>query len=155
MANVALGKKVLAIAVLACLAAALVAVPAFALYYVHGEDNVAANDGKGAIEVCLTVDATAVGEGVHTSLIFVPEGSTAKACLDEGITSSNSQNGLKAIHDYGYSSLSEYLANKTWTCTVHKAASQSPGTQTTYDSEGVVGETTPLERFDSVVFTVG
>ena len=154
MANVAHGRKILAIAVLACLCAALVSVPAFAFYYVHSEDVSAESSGKGAIEVSVTVDATAVGDGVRTALIFVPEGSTAAVCLDEGVESSNSQNGLDAIHDYSYSSLSEYLADKNWTCTVYKAGSQELGTHTTYDSEGTVGENTPVERYDSVVFTV-
>ena len=98
MANVAWGKKILAVAVLSCLCASI-AVPAYAFYYVHGEENVAATS-KGVIEVTCTVDETAQGGGVKTSLIIVPEGSTAAACLNESVVSSNSQNGLAAIHDY-------------------------------------------------------
>lgn len=75
MANVAWGKKILAVAVLSCLCASI-AVPAYAFYYVHGEENVAATS-KGVIEVTCTVDETAQGGGVKTSLIIVPEGSTA------------------------------------------------------------------------------
>ena len=71
MANVAWGKKILAVAVLSCLCASI-AVPAYAFYYVHGEENVAATS-KGVIEVTCTVDETAQGGGVKTSLIIVPE----------------------------------------------------------------------------------
>ena len=85
MANVAWGKKILAVAVLSCLCASI-AVPAYAFYYVHGEENVAATS-KGVIEVTCTVDETAQGGGVKTSLIIVPEGSTAAACLDESVVS--------------------------------------------------------------------
>ena len=142
MANVAWGKKILAVAVLSCLCASI-AVPAYAFYYVHG-----------VIEVTCTVDETAQGGGVKTSLIIVPEGSTAAACLDESVVSSNSQNGLAAIHDYSVSSLADELSGKQYTCTVHKADSQKPGTHTAFDGSGTEGESTPLERFDSVVFTV-
>ena len=141
MANVAWGKKILAVAVLSCLCASI-AVPAYAFYYVHGEENVAATS-KGVIEVTCTVDETAQGGGVKTSLIIVPEGSTAAACLNESVVSSNSQNGLAAE-----------LSGKQYTCTVHKADSQKPGTHTAFDGSGTEGESTPLERFDSVVFTV-
>ena len=154
MANVAHGKKILAIAVLACLVAALVSVPAFAFYYVHDDEHVSESTAKGAMEVCVTLDAKAIGEGVHTELIFVPDGSTAEACLSEDIVASNNQNGLEAIHSYGYSSLADYLADKDWTCTVHAAASQNPGTQTTYDTDGESGTDIQLNRYDSVVFTV-
>lgn len=154
MANVVIGRKILAIAILGCLCAALVASPAYAFYYVHGEDNVAQGRGKGVIEVCCTVDATARGEGVRTELLIIPAGSTVAACLNEGIESGNSQNGLDAIHDYRYTDLKDYLSDKEWTCTVHEAASQNPGTHTTYDTSGTEGSDTPLERFDSVVFTV-
>ena len=94
MANVAWGKKILAVAVLSCLCASI-AVPAYAFYYVHGEENVAATS-KGVIEVTCTVDETAQGGGVKTSLIIVPEGSTAAACLDESVVSSNSQKDRKS-----------------------------------------------------------
>lgn len=40
MTNAAFGKKVLAIAVLACLCAALIAVPAYGFYYVHRRQRV-------------------------------------------------------------------------------------------------------------------
>ena len=154
MANVAQGKKILAIAVLACIVAALIAVPAFAFYNVHSEENTAANNGRGAEEILVTVDASAIGEGTHAGLIFVPEGSTAEACLEEGIISSNSQNGLEAIHSYGYDSLKDYLDGKTWTCTVYNAETQKPGTQTTHDKTGTEGTSTSLNRYDNVVFTI-
>ena len=98
------------------------------------------------------MDETAQGGGVKTSLIIVPEGSTAAACLDESVVSSNSQNGLAAIHDYSVSSLADELSGKQYT--LHKADSQKPGTHTAFDGSGTEGESTPLERFDSVVFTV-
>lgn len=152
MTNVAWGKRILAVAVLGCLCA-LIAVPAYAFYYVQGEENVAATS-KGVIEITCTVDETAQGGGVRTSFLIVPAGSTAAACLDEGVVSSNSQNGLEAIHDYSVSSLADELSGKQYTCTVHKAESQKPGTHTTHDASGTEGESTPLERFDNVVFTV-
>ncbi len=152
MANVAWGKKVLAAAVLSCLCA-LIAVPAYAFYYVQGDENVAATS-KGVIEIACTLDRTAQGGGVETSLVIVPAGSTAAACLDEGVVSGNSQNGLSAIHDYSVSSLADELSGKQYTCTVYKAGSQKPGTHTTFDGSGTEGDDTPLDRFDSVVFTV-
>lgn len=148
-------KRILALAAAACLCALLVAAPvAHAFYYVHGEEHVAASGGKGVIEVSCTVDATAQGGGVYTDLIFVPVGATAADCLDEMVVSGESQNGLEAIHDYGYTSLGDYLADKTWTCTVYDAGSQSVGTQRSFDTPGTEGETTPVNRFDSVVFSL-
>ena len=152
MANVTWGKKILAVAVAGCLCA-LIAVPAYAFYYVHDEANVQVAS-KGVIEVVCTVDETALGGGVRSALILVPEGSTAAACLNEGVMSSNSQEGLEAIHDYSVTRLADELSGKQYTCTVHKAGSQKPGTHTTYDEAGTEGESTPLERFDNVVFTV-
>lgn len=148
-------KRVLALAAAACLCASLVAAPAaYAFYYVHGEEHVAAESGKGVIEVSCTVDATAQGGGVYTDLIMVPTDATVADCLTEMIVSSENQNGLEAIHDYGYASLGDYLGDKAWTCMVYDAGSQNVGTQTTFDTEGAEGESTPLERFDSVVFTL-
>lgn len=152
MANVAWGKRILAVVVLGCLCA-LITVPAYAMFYVHSEENVA-EASNGVIEVTCTVDETAQGGGVRCSLIMVPEGSTAADCLSEGIVSSNSQEGLEAIHDYSTSSLADELSGKQYTCTVYSAEDQTPGTQTTYDGSGTQGEDTPLNRFDSVVFTV-
>lgn len=154
MANVRWGKKLLAVTVLGCFCAALAVVPAYAFYYVHGDEHTSETDSTGVIEVCSTVDATARGEGVRTEILLVPEGSTAADCLEEAIRSSESQNGIEAIHNYSYSSLGDYLSDKTWTVTVHQAGSQDPGTQVTYDESGSEGQDTPLERFDSVVFTV-
>lgn len=152
MANVAWGKRILAAAVLSCLCA-LIAVPAYAFYYVHDEENIAVAS-KGVIEITCTVDETAQGGGVRTSFLIVPASSTAAACLNEGVVSSNSQDGLKAIHDYSVSSLADELSGKQYTCTVYRAESQKPGTQTTHDGSGTEGESTSLERFDNVVFTV-
>lgn len=154
MANVARGKKILALAIMGCLCAALFATPAYAFYYVHGEKSVAESSDKGVIEVCCTVDATARGEGVRVELLLVPANSTVEECLDEATLSSNSQNGLEDIHDYSFASLADYLSDKTWTCSVYEAGSQKPGTQTTHDAQGTEGPSTPLARFDNVVFTV-
>lgn len=155
MANVTAGKKrLLAIAVVACLCAVIAAVPAYGLWYVHGEEHVADNSGLGVVEVACTLDATAQGGGVHAGLVFVPAGSTAADCLDEMIVSSESQNGLDAIHNYEFNSLADYLADKPYEVTVYKAGSQEPGTHVTYDSEAQTGEDVTLERYDSVVFTL-
>lgn len=153
MTNVPLGKKILAIAVLGCVCAALLAVPAYAFYYVKAENNVAAAS-SGAIEIACTVDATALGQGTRADTILVPEGSTASACLDEMLWTSESQNGLEAIHNYETSSVREAFADRTLTCTVYEAGSQNPGTHTTYDGTGAEGEDTPLDRWDAVVITV-
>ena len=60
MTNAAFGKKVLAIAVLACLCAALIAVPAYGFYYVHDDSVSDSSDGLGSYEVFMVVDETAV-----------------------------------------------------------------------------------------------
>ena len=80
--------------------------------------------------------------------------STAAACLDESVVSSNSQNGLAAIHDYSVSSLADELSGKQYTCTGAQGRQPEAGTHTAFDGSGTEGESTPLERFDSVVFTV-
>ena len=152
MANAARGKRILVAAALVG-ACSLVAVPAYGFYYVHN-DELVATESKGAIEIVCTLDETASNGGVKTGVIMVPEGSTAGDCLKEAVVSSENQNGLEAIHDYSVSSLVDDLSDKQYTCTVHKAASQAPGTQTTYDSAGTDGEDTVLERWDSVVITV-
>ena len=84
MTNAAFGKKVLAIAVLACLCAALIAVPAYGFYYVHDDSVSDSSDGLGSYEVFMVVDETAVGGDVHSDLMFVPAGSTADVVLTEG-----------------------------------------------------------------------
>lgn len=110
MTNAAFGKKVLAIAVLACLCAALIAVPAYGFYYVHDDSVSDSSDGLGSYEVFMVVDETAVGGDVHSDLMFVPAGSTADVVLTEGIISSENQNGLDAIHNYDVQSVADYLA---------------------------------------------
>lgn len=152
MANATWGRKLLAVAVLSCLCT-LIAAPAYAFNYVHGEKNLAESN-KGVIGVVCTVDETAQGGGVRSSFLIVPDGSTAAACLDEGVTSNNSLNDLAAIGDYSVSSLTDYLSTKQYVCAVYKAASQTPGTQTTCEGSGTAGIDVSLERFDNVVFTV-
>ena len=55
MTNAAFGKKVFAIAVLACLCAALIAVPAYGFYYVHDDSVSDSSDGLGSYEVFMVV----------------------------------------------------------------------------------------------------
>lgn len=156
MANVAKGKKkILAAVVAACFAAALVAVPSYAMYYVHDEDNTNNADGQGAVEICLTVNLKAVGGDNTADVMFIPNGGTVADVLEEGILSSESHNGLKAIHNYDVKHLDEYLAKHKYTVAVYDAASQKPGTQTTYDNKPVsTSEDYVLNRYDSVVVTV-
>ena len=114
MTNAAFGKKVLAIAVLACLCAALIAVPAYGFYYVHDDSVSDSSDGLGSYEVFMVVDETAVGGDVHSDLRCVPAGSTADVVLTEGIISSENQNGLDAIHNYDVQSVADYLAANSY-----------------------------------------
>ena len=155
MAKLKGGKKILAVSLLVCLCVCLLCVPAFAMYYVHSDDNVQNAKGKGAQEICLTVDASATKDGVYTSLIFIPNGGTVQDCLSEDIVSSNNQNGLKAIHNYKFKSLSDYLKGKKWSCKVYSAGSQKAGTKTTHTSKGKTAKAdTTLQRYDNVVITV-
>ena len=155
MVNVASKKRRLALVAIACVCALVVSAPAaYALWYVHSDEHVADNNGKGVYEVTCTLDATAVGEGVKVDTLFVPEGSTAADVLGEMIVSSESQNGLDAIHDYSYTPLKDTLSGKSYSVEVYNAESQQPGTQTTHDAKGASGEDTVLQRWDNVVITV-
>lgn len=153
MKNRAAGKrKLLATAAVACLAVALAAAPAYAFWYVHGDAHVSSSEGQGVYEVLVTFDEG--GTERHTEQVFVPQGSTAEDVLDEDIHMSESQNGIKAIHDYSYQSLREYLDGKDYTIKVYHAESQKPGTQTTHDGKSTGDGSTTLERYDNVVVTV-
>lgn len=156
MVNVVSKKRRLALVAIACVCALVASAPAaYALWYVHSDEHVAANNGKGVYEVTCTLDATAVGEGVKVDTLFVPEGSTAADVLGEMIVSSESQNGLEAIHDYSYSPLKDSLSGyESYTVAVYNAESQQPGTHTTHDTAGTSGEDTVLQRWDNVVITV-
>lgn len=155
MANVASTKRRLALVAIACVCALVVAAPAaYAFWYVHSDEHVADSGGKGVYEIACTLDASAVGEGVTTGVIFVPEGSTAADCLNEMVVSSNSQNGLDAIHNYDTQAVADALAGKNYTITVYHAEDQKPGTHTTHDAAGTTGENTALERYDNVVITL-
>ena len=136
MANVSWGRKLLAIAV-ACCACAMIAVPAYAFYYVHSDEGVQV-ESKGVYEVTCVLD----------------EGSTVKDLLNEDVMSSENQNGLEAIHNYDATSLADYLAGKQYTATVYAAETQKPGTQTTHDGQGTTGDDTQLNRYDNVVIKV-
>lgn len=155
MTNVSTGKKLLAAAVLACTCVTLAALPAYAFYYVHDEGVSGQADSKGAIEVFCVVDETANGGGVTSSLIILPEGSTADDCLDEAVISSRDCSTIDAVKSNGVESLGTYLSGKDYTVDVYAAASQKPGTQTTYDTASSGGEGAQIERYSNVVFTVG
>ena len=147
MTNAAFGKKVLAIAVLACLCAALIAVPAYGFYYVHDDSVSDSSDGLGSYEVF----------------------STADVVLTEGIISSENQNGLDAIHNYDVQSVADYLAANGYNAEISVYAT---GEQQAYkDAEGAYAATsqnvseaytapakgdgsTVLDRYDNVVITV-
>jgi hypothetical protein len=148
-------RKLLVIAAIVCVCAlAAVAVPcAYGFYYVHSDEGTKAS-GQGACEVTCVLDETARGGSVRSELVFVPAGSTVKELLNEDIVSSNSQNGLSAIHNYDSTSLKDYLSDKHYECTVYAADSQKPGTHTTCDGEGKTGDSTQLSRYDHVVIKV-
>ena len=152
MANASWGKRFLAIAV-ACCVCALIAVPAYAFYYVHSDEGTQV-ESKGVYEITCVLDETAQGGSVRSELVIVPEGSTVKDLLNEDVRSSNNQNGLSAIHNYDATSLADYLSGKQYTCTVYAVGSQKPGTQTTHDGQGTTGESTVLNRYDNVVIKV-
>ena len=148
--------RLFAVCIAVALGVAAIAAPAYAFYYVHGNDYGVQEDTNGAIEICATVDGRALGDTVWTGLIFVPVNGTPADLLAEMPHSSESQNGLDAIHDYSYTSMAEYVANGTWECRVYPAESQSPGTQSVQDTEGTLVDNLDsynLQRYDNVVFT--
>ena len=169
MTNAASGKKILAIAVMASLCAALIAVPAYGFYHVHDDGVSDGSKALGACEVFTVVDETAVGGDVHSDLMFVPAGSTADVVLDEGIISSENQAGLDAIHNYDVQSVAEYLAANGYNYTV--AVYPTGEVQAYKDAEGAYAATsqnvseaytaaskgdgsTVVDRYDNVVITV-
>ena len=169
MTNAAFGKKTLAIAVMASLCAALIAVPAYGFYHVHDDGVSDGSQGLGAYEVFMVVDETAVGGDVHSDLMFVPAGSTADVVLTEGVISSESQNGLDAIHNYDVQSVADYLAAQGYTATI--SVYPTGEVQAYQDAEGAYAATsqdvpggytspskgdgaTTLDRYDNVVITV-
>lgn len=158
MVNVAISrKKLVAVAAGVAAAAMLAVVPAYAFYYVHGNAYDAGSSVNGAVEVVVTIDGSARGESSWTQLVCVPASeSTPAAAVEQAIVSSNSQNGVAAIHNYDYRSVRDYVANGTWTCTVYSAADRKAGTHTTQDGSGkVVSDLAgaELQRFDQVVLT--
>lgn len=163
MTNVKLGKKHLAIAVMACLCLALIAFPAYGFYYVHDEGVSDAHSGKGVYEIFCVVDETAVGGPVTSSLMFMPEGSTAADVLEEAVASSESQNGLEAIHNYDVTSVKEDLEGKSYTITVYgtgetqavdKYDAASTDVKAGYTASAKGDGSTVLDRYDNVVVTV-
>lgn len=146
-------KKAAAVVIVACICAAIASVPAYAFYYAHDAEHVEANN-KGVVEVVCTLDQTAVGGGVNTGIVFVAEGATAADAIAEAVVGSNAANNPAAIKDHSAQSFREYIADKSYTVNVYKAASQKPGTKTTYDSQSLGGESTQLDRYDNVVVTM-
>ncbi len=160
MVNVAMSKKrLLAFIVAACVGALLIAMPAYAMFYVHGNDYGVGQDENGAYPVTVTVDGSAVGQPVWTTPAMIPANApTVQAALEQAINSSESQNGVDAIHNYGYTSVDDLIAGRNATVKVYKASDQKPGTQTTQDSAGEEvsnPSSTTLDRYDQVVVTLG
>ena len=161
MVNVAISRKRFAVVAIGiCLLAALIAVPAYAFYYVHGDYDVD-SDVKGAIEVFCTVDTSAQGGTIWSGLLFVPADSTVETALEEALHSSEDHNGIEAIHDHSVSSDAEFIKGEggKWTVKVYHAESQKPGTHTTQDGEGETVAMSDLgsvnlQRFDQVVATL-
>ncbi len=157
MAKATSSKKILAAVVLSCLCAVAIAVPsAYSLWYVWDETDLA-EESYGAMEICFTLDETAVGGAVTAGQFFISDGNaTVEGVLNNMIKDSNNQQGIEAIHDYDYTSIGEYLEAQGYEYTIecYRAASQEPGTHETEDSDSVGGEEVILERFDRVVITV-
>lgn len=146
-------KSLLAVVAVALVGALFVVGQAFAMYYVHSDAQVA-KEGMGAMEVLATLDESATGGAVRTELVFIHEGASADDVLDEMLISSESQQGVEAIHNYDTQSVRDYLQSKAYTVEVHDAASQKPGTQTTYDTSSKGDAKTTLNRYDNVVIRV-
>ena len=86
---------------------------AYAFWYVHSDEHVADSGGKGVYEIACTLDASAVGEGVTTGVIFVPEGSTAADCPSmRWSCRAIAKNGLDAIHNYDTQAVADALAGR-------------------------------------------
>ena len=153
MVKVFSAKKATVVVIASCICAALASAPAFAFYYAHDDAHTAA-ESKGVMEVVCTLDQTAVGGGINTEIVFVAEGATAKDAIAEAVIGNNAANDPAAIKDHSAQSFASYISGKNYTVDVYEAASQKPGTQTTYDAKSLGGESTQLGRFDSVVVTV-
>lgn len=160
MVNVALSKKhLLAIAVAVAVCALIAAVPAYAFWYVHGNDYGVSESENGVNEVLVTVDASAQNGGVWAEQVFVPAGTgTVSNALEQAVhADTESQNDVDAIHDYGYTSDGDFINGRDCTIKVYSAESQKPGTQTTQDSDGTTvsdPDSTVLQRYDNVVVTL-
>ena len=186
MVNVAKkGKRLAVVGIATAAVAALLVAPtvANALFYVHNNDDVENSEATGAMEVCITLDASAVGGGVRAGMFFIPDGGTVQDCLETMILDSEAQNTVDIIHDYSYASAEEVLTGEGedadeeedetdigylqecvdsgsgYSIMLYEAASQEPGTQTTYDTEGTEvavedASSTTVERYDDVVITL-
>ena len=152
MANAFRGKRLLAAAALGC-TCALVAAPAYAYYHVH-DDEVAAADGNRRHRDRVHRGPDRAERRREDGGCHGPRGQHRKRLPEGGRDVQREPKRAGRHPRLQRLRLADDLSGEQYTCTVHKAASQKPGTQTTYDSEGSKGEDTPLERWDSVVVTV-
>lgn len=150
-------KKIVAVAAVAVAVVALIAVvaygTAYGFWYVHDE-TLQEEDNDGAIEVCVTIDETAIGNGTRAGLIYLPEGSTAADVLTEAVVTSECFATIDDLHNYDVTTLGDDLADYTYTIDVYSVDDQEPGTHTTHDGESLGGEDTVLERYNTVYITV-
>jgi hypothetical protein len=142
------------------------AIPAYAFYYVHDDSVSESNTGRGAYEVFVIVDETAVGGSITSDLMFVPAGSTAEEALDEAIKSSENQNGLDNIHNYDVDSMADYLKAKGYKYTIDVYETASSNSYKNYrDADAATGEElygyapygdgdTVVSRYDNIYVTV-
>ncbi len=144
---------------LACGAVAVAAVAAVAVPAAYGQWYVAGTASEnstalGAMEVHVTLDDSANNGGIYTKLVYVPSDGTVEDAISEMVVSSNSQNGLKAIHNYDFESIADQVSKGNYEVTVWNAESQKAGTQTTHDDEGTAVSdyaSQTLSRYDNVV----
>lgn len=166
MSNVLKSKGAIVFAIAVLLCALLVAVPAYAFYYVHDDEVSESNTGKGAYEVFCIVDETAVGGAIKSDLMFVPAGSTAEEVLSEAIYSSENQNGLENIHNYDVQSVADYLKAKGYNYTIDVYETGESNSYDNYrDADAATGEDlygysaygnadTVVNRYDNIYVTV-
>ena len=151
MANVSWGKKLLAIAV-ACCACAMIAVPAYAFYYVHSDEGVQV-ESKGVYEVTCVLDETAQGGAIRSELVIVPEGSTVKDLLNEMSCPARTRTALRPFIT---------TTPPAWPITWPASSTRQPCTPPRLRSRhadharrsGHHGDDTQLNRYDNVVIKV-
>ncbi len=146
------GVGVAAIA-LAC-SLAVLAPQASALPYAHSDKQ--ADAGLGLVHIAVTLDCSEVGGPVKA--VWLPVNSseaTVEAVMNEFLTASESKVDRFAHEDYAMESLADFLADKNYTVTVHKAGAQKPGADAVYTSDSVGDEAYEgLVTGDGVYITV-